>query len=383
MALKRPKDAIAQFENAIAHRAGYATAELNLGNALIERDRHDEAVTHFRKALAARPDWVAGHCRLGFALHMSDRAREGLASYQRARDLDPASAEAWHGIGLLNQTLGHLEESRRAFEKSLELGPSRPSYHRALSETKKYTQDDPQIAAMEALATRMGAFEEEDEQQAELHFALGKAYGDLERHEVAFRHLIAGNAIKHRLEEYDEEANLEMMRHIAKVFTRELLTRNEGAGDPSQVPVFILGMPRSGSTLTEQILASHPQVFGAGELRFFGEMTKSFRGTDVRGFFPEVATTLSPEQLREFGHRYVEQLREYAPGAARITDKMPANFRFVGLIHMVLPNAKIIHTRRDPVDTCVSCFSRLFGKKTFTSRTSPLWGATTPTLTTR
>jgi tetratricopeptide (TPR) repeat protein len=365
VALKRHKDAIAQFEKAIAHRPDYVTAELNLGNALVERDRHDDAVAHFRKALAARPDWVTALCRLGFALHMSDRSREGLVFYLRARELDPASAAAWHGVGLMNQTLGHLEDARRAMEKSLELAPALPAYHRALSETKTYTEDDPQFAAMEALAVKMASFDEE--QQAELHFALGKAYGDLGRHAESFRHLIAGNAIKHRLEEYDEEANLEMMRHIPKVFTRELLARNEGLGDPSQVPVFILGMPRSGSTLTEQILASHPHIFGAGELRFFGEMTKAFRGTDVRGFFPEVATTLSGEQLREFGHHYVEQLRALAPDAERITDKMPANFRLIGLIHMALPNAKIIHTRRDPVDTCISCFSRHFGKKTFSA----------------
>jgi tetratricopeptide (TPR) repeat protein len=365
VAEKRVKQAIAHFEKAIALRPDYALAEFNLGNALSERERHEEAVEHFRRALAVRPDWVAAHCGMGFSLHMSDRSEQGLACYQHALGLNPASAETHHGIGLTLQALGRLKESRVAFDKALELAPGVAGYHRAVAEIRRFSAGDPQLAAMEALAADMPSLPEA--QQAELHFALGKAYGDLDRHEISFRHLIDGNAIKHRLEDYDEAAHLPMMRHIQSVFTAEVLGRHPASGDPSDVPVFILGMPRSGSTLVEQILASHPKVFGAGELRYMAEVTRVFRGKDVSAFFPEVAKSISGEQLRAFGAHYVERVRPRAPEAARITDKMPSNFRFIGFIRMALPNARIIHTRRDPLDTCISCFSRLFGKKSFTS----------------
>jgi tetratricopeptide (TPR) repeat protein len=365
VAQEHSHNAIAHFKRAIALRPDYGLAEFNLANALTTAEKHAEASEHFRRALELKPDWDAALCGLGFSLHTSGRSEEALQYYERALALDPKSAEAHHGIGQVKQTLGRLDESRRALERALELAPNRPSYHRVLAEAKRFRAGDPQLAAMESLLPGIAALPEK--QQAELHFALGKAYGDLDRHELAFRHLIEGNAIKHRLDEYDEPAQLEMMKHIETVFTADLLRRTAGAGDPSDVPIFILGMPRSGSTLTEQILASHPRIFGAGELREFGEATKIYRGRDVSAFFPEVVTSLSGEQLRAFGARYVEQVRALAPTADRVTDKMPSNFRFIGFIHMTLPNAKIIHTRRDPVDTCISCFSRMFGKKSFMS----------------
>jgi tetratricopeptide (TPR) repeat protein len=363
--LDRAKEAIAHFERALVLQPDFASTECNLANALAMLERHPDAVQHFRKALALDPEMVAAHCGLGFSLHMSNHPEQALMSYERARALDPRSAAASHGLGLVTQTLGRLEESRLAFERSIELAPRMPAYHRALAETKRFGSGDPQLAAMEDLAGDMSSLPKR--QQIELHFALGKAYDDLGRHELAFRHLLDGNTMKRQGEEYDEDATLTLWRHIEAVFTAELLQRNAGGGDPSNVPVFILGMPRSGSTLVEQTLASHPQVFGAGELRYMGDAARKFRGRDVSAYFPDVATSMTGEQLRQFGARYVEQIKSHAPAADCVTDKMPSNFRFIGLIHLALPNARIIHTRRDPVDTFLSCFSRLFGAKSFTA----------------
>jgi tetratricopeptide (TPR) repeat protein len=357
--------AIRHFKQAIALRPDYPTAEFHLAGALVNQERHDEATEHYRKALAGRPDWVAALCGLGFALHTSDQTEQGLACYERAVALDPACAEAHHGVGLTQQALGRLSESRQSFAKAVELAPDMPGFHRSLAETKRFRADDPQLATMEGLARRMETYS--DEQQAALHFGLGKAYADLGRHAAAFEHLVQGNAIRHRLDEYNERAQLDMMRHIERVFTAELLRRQPGAGDPSPLPILIVSMPRSGSTLIEQILASHPGVFGAGELRFLPQAAKAFRGRRVEECFPEIANHLSAEQLRQFGARYVEHLRSRAPAAERVTDKMPSNYLYLGLIHMALPNARIIHARRDPLDTCVSCFSHLFSTKSFTA----------------
>ena len=145
------------------------------------------------------------------------------------------------------------------------------------------------------------------------------------------------------------------LERVKAVFTPELMQQKRSLGDPSDVPVFILGMPRSGTTLTEQMLASHPNIFGAGELRDIATALTEFdRRNHGQAPFPEIVPYMSEPQLRQFGARYVSTIRAFAPTAVRITDKMPGNFVFVGLIHLALPRARIVHTRRDPIDTCLS-----------------------------
>ena len=161
---------------------------------------------------------------------------------------------------------------------------------------------------------------------------------------------------------YHEAADQQFFRLIAKTFDAGLVERFAGAGDPSPVPIFVLGMPRSGSTLVEQILASHPQIHAAGEMTNLDRVVRSLRDTVGRPIrFPQCAGGFDTESLRRIGQAYLASLPPLPEGKTRITDKLPSNFIYVGLIRMILPNARIIHTVRDPVDTCVSCFSRLFG----------------------
>src|SRR5262249_20864916 len=192
----------------------------------------------------------------------------------------------------------------------------------------------------------------------DLGFALGKAYDDLGEHERSFNHLLASNALKRRRIVYDEAATLGTFARICEVFTPELMREKRDLGDASPVPVFIIGMPRSGTTLIEQILASHPRVFGAGELTNLSKTVESLDSAPAP--FPEAVSSLGGEQLRQLGAGYVAAVQALAPDAMRITDKLPHNFRFAGLIHLALPNARIIHVRRDPVDTCLSGFARTF-----------------------
>ena len=173
--------------------------------------------------------------------------------------------------------------------------------------------------------------------------------------------MLRGNATKRAQTEYSEVATLDAMDSIRHVFTAELLAARRGLGDPSPVPVFIVGMPRSGTTLVEQTLASHNAVFGAGErpemTLLVGRLTAGRPQTTT---VSEVFWAMPNEAFRRLGADYVGALQPFAPGAARITDKMPANFLYLGLIRLILPNARIIHVMRDPVDTCLSCFSKLF-----------------------
>ncbi len=196
-----------------------------------------------------------------------------------------------------------------------------------------------------------------------MHFALGKAYGDLQQNERSFRHIRDGNALARRRIAYNEAADLGLFDHIRAVFSADLMRTRAALGNPSERPIFIVGMMRSGSSLVEQVLASHPDVFAAGERPDFNEAYKTVRqGIESSATYPDTVPPLTGEQLRRVGDEYLRRIDALAAGrlAERITDKMPGNFSSIGLIRLVLPNARIIHTVRDPIDTCLSCFSKLF-----------------------
>ncbi len=204
--------------------------------------------------------------------------------------------------------------------------------------------------------------------QVSLHFALGKAFSDLGQHERSFRHLRDGNALKRAQLKYNEKEVLGLFERIRATFTPELMEQKCAKGYRSNTPVFIVGMPRSGTTLVEQILASHSRVCGAGEIEAFYQAMMKFRSCNaIEAEFPDFVSAISPNALNRLGSDYIQLTKSLAPTADRIVNKLPLNFKYVGLIHLALPDARIIHVRRDPVDTCFSCFSLLFtGDQSFT-----------------
>ncbi|MDD9878182.1 MAG: TAXI family TRAP transporter solute-binding subunit [Magnetovibrio sp.] len=183
---------------------------------------------------------------------------------------------------------------------------------------------------------------------------MGKALEDRGAYDDAFEMFAAGNALKRPTLDYDLGADRDLMRRIREVFTPDLLGRRLGGGDPDRLAIFILGIPRSGTSLVEQIVASHPDVAGAGELMFLTEISG---GPDA---FPANIPGLDADAFRRLGGAYLDRLRARAPAAARVTDKMPQNFLYVGLIALILPNARIVHCRRTPEDTCLSLYKTLF-----------------------
>jgi tetratricopeptide (TPR) repeat protein len=358
--LDRADDAIAAYQRAIAAEPDYAEAHANLGSLYARNRRFDAATASFRRALAINPDDAEAHNGLGFVLTWSRRPDEALAHYERALVVKPAYAEAHANLGNAFKMLGRLDEARQALERAIELAPHNVAFYASLSEAKRFTKGDPHLAAMQGLARQLASLTSED--RIQIHFALGKAFADLQMPEQGFRHLLEGNRLKRQGIAYDEAAAVGAFDRIRAAFTPELMQTKRGLGHPSLLPVFIFGMPRSGTTLVEQILASHPQVFGAGELTDFADAVAHLgRAGGSAAGFPEAVRPISGPQLAQLGADYLRRIGRLAPTAERVTNKMPANFQFAGLIHLALPNARIIHTRRHPVDTCVSCFSTLFG----------------------
>ena len=357
--LKRYDEAIQYYLNAIAFKANFFEAHNNLGNAVAVSDP-SRAITHFRKAIEINPRYADAHNNLGNVLGGLGRYEEAIACYRRALAIEPRMAETFYCLGNALITLGRISEGRDALEQAIFLAPGYPEFYRSLGECKRFTADDPHLATMEALAQDMNSLAED--QHIILHFALGKAYEDIQRHGAAFHHLREANRLKRRQIDYDEATTLGIHTRVADIFTPELMRGRTAQGAPSERPVFILGMPRSGTTLIEQMLASHPGVFGAGETLAFHDAVQqviSPHGPSSHAF-PEAVATLPAEQLRRIGEHYLRHMTALAPKADKITDKALGNFVFAGLIHMALPNARIIHACRNPVDTCLSCFSKLF-----------------------
>ena len=329
-----------------------------------EAGRLAEAEIFYRQALAVQPNNADALNLLGIIAHqMASEERgkldEAIALYRRAIRIKPTYGEAHANLGVALQQQGKLEDAREAFEKAIEVAPTRAATYRFLSSVKQFSATDPHIASMESMMRGITSLSPDDE--IDLHFALGKAYGDLGNYTKSFYHLLEGNALKRRRIVYDEQTMLAMFDRIRAVFTPQQMRDKEGCGYASSVPVFIVGMPRSGTTLVEQILASHPKVFGAGELNEFGKAVDRLSGTNAaRSYFPELISSIPNEQLGGIGASYINAITAIAPAAERIVDKLPMNFLFTGLIYLALPNARIIHMRRSSVDTCLSCFGRLF-----------------------
>jgi tetratricopeptide (TPR) repeat protein len=359
MAMKRPADALRLYDAALRIKPDFAIALSNRAQALIELKHPDSALASVDRAIALNPRDPDAHSVRGNALLDLERHVEALGSYDRAISLNPNSPLPHNNRGITLVQQGRIEEGNVALETAIRLSPLCGKSYYNLTQSKQFVANDPILSAMEELARKSSLLNAED--LTNLHFALGKAYADVADYERSFHHLSVGNAGKRREVPYDEATALETLARTRATHTREIVDRNCLERNPSQVPVFIVGMPRSGSTLVEQILASHRDVHGAGEISDFGRKMSRLGGAVAEALVhPEAVSRISDQQLSRLGTNYVESIRAAAPPASRIVNKMLGNFRFVGLIALALPGARFIHVRRDPIDTCVSCFSTLF-----------------------
>jgi tetratricopeptide (TPR) repeat protein len=331
----------------------------NLANVYQRLGQMEQAISHYKTAIDINPSYADAYGNLGNAYLVLDRLEDSIEQNRRALELKPARFGSHNNLGVAFQALGQFEEAEQAFSRALELAPNEASVHLNLANMGRFKQGDARLPGLRKLLREVASLDVDN--QIAAHFAMGKALGDLGQYHDAFRHLLKGNALKRRTFDYDEPQRLSMFENVRTTFSRDFMKARSDGGDKSWSPIFIVGMPRSGTTLLEQVLASHSKVFGAGELETFKEaMADCVNRHGILPAYPDLAAALSPDQIRELGEMYTTRVRPLAPNAERIVDKMPLNFIFVGLIHLALPNARFINMRRDPLDTCVSCFSLLF-----------------------
>jgi tetratricopeptide (TPR) repeat protein len=324
-------------------------AHLNLGNALLAMNALYDADAAYRNGLEVSPD----HALLLTAHAMAQRALGRLAdaeaSARRARELEPARADTLALLGSLAIDRGRFADAEDLLRQALTLDPQLPEALTSLMAVRKMTPAD---APWREAAERLLARGLPVAHASNLHHALGKYHDDVGEADAAFEHHRQGNEIARASRaRYDREEMTGRVRRILSVFDAGALAALSSAGCDSERPVFVVGMPRSGTTLTEQILASHPQVHGAGELLFW-----IFAADAERAAPPEQRAQL----IAQLGRDYLDGLASLAPGATRIIDKLPVNFQNLGLIHAALPRARFIHMQRNALDTCLSIYFQGF-----------------------
>ncbi len=408
----QPGDAIAPLSEAAFLDPANATIQHDLGLACLEVGRLPEAVEAFREAVAINPRFTDAHFRLGIALEKLGDAGGAVRAYDRATELLPSHTEAWFRVGALVFTLGHGDEAAGCFRRAAATGP-KTSFGR-LGAARALLTEDRDLEAEKALRQMLalepdnamaldllgnlladsGRFDEarsyfaravdraplmagsyydlvrcwrigpddgdllarmeraletpglEDTQRLRLHLALGKAAADLGEHARAMRAFDAADAVRRRFRAFDSAAfEAEITRMIDR-FTPDFVAGTASLGNPDATPVLIVGMPRSGTTLMEQIISSHPDVRAGGELNFWNDRGAAWAALGPDGSLADFLARVSRD--------YLGVLRGIGPRAVRVTDKMPFNFLWAGLIHVAFPRATIIHCRRAPIDTALS-----------------------------
>jgi len=355
--LDRPADAAKALERALALKPDSAEIRVNASQTFRRAGRLVEALTHARRAVELRPEWAEAHVHLGIALQERGELGAAVEAYRRGVGLDPANAQAHNNLGVALQMQGRFDEAGRSYRAALDLLPGYAEAHRHLT-TLRRAHPAGHAREIEAL---LASREPSDTQRAHLYFALAKIDEDEGRHREAFEHWRQGNELKRARVHFDPFVHDRLIERIVETFSAELIAKRDSLGDDSRLPVFVVGMPRSGTTLVEQIVSSHPAVHGGGELGFLLNLERRLAASipEPRGW-PECARGIDAGVARRFQGVYLEHLRGLAASAWRITDKLPENFLRVGLATLLFPRAAVIHCRRNPLDTCLSNYFQLF-----------------------
>jgi len=354
-------DAEALLRRASQIAPGYAEVLMLLGSTLLERNRFADAAEAFKKMIKIRPNSDAAWAGLGQAFARGDRTDKAEEALARSIELNPNVPLVHMSYGHILKTNGDQEKALKAYRQAILLKPNFGEIYWSMANLKIFKFEEAEVAAMEE---QLRADELGDSAEAHFRFALGKAYEDKRDYDKAWHYYDTGNQKQRGLISHDPVEMELKHAQIMDVFTDEFLQQHSGNGFDVPDPIFVVGMPRSGSTLIEQILASHSMVEGTAELPFLGKMAASmgrYRADSVR--FPEAIKDFRKQDWRAYGKQYIEASADHRVlDTPYFTDKLPNNFPLVGLIHLILPNAKIINARRHPIDCCLGNYKQLWGK---------------------
>jgi|TARA_B110000238_G_scaffold144188_1_gene155507 tetratricopeptide (TPR) repeat protein len=350
--LNKFNEAEASCKKAIELNPDYVVAHNNLSNTLKKLDRLDEAESSYRITIALKPDYVEAHYNLSVMLQELDRLSEAEESCKKAIELKPNYSEAHNNLGITLQKIGRIEEAKESYKKAIEFKSDYVEAHLNLSQLKSFNNKDQQFIQIQNLYLNQALT---DDQRCHLSFALGKASEDLNQFDKSFKYYTEGNTLRKKSMTYNINQDIELFDQLKKsypVIKKNSLETFNFQNEPKLI--FILGMPRSGTTLVEQIISSHSEVMGAGELSYI----EQFGDKTARGI-----SKINNNVLINFRESYLKKIQALSKGSSMVTDKMTINFRYIGLIYSAFPKAKIIHIKRNSAATCWGNYKQLFSNK--------------------
>ena len=346
------QEAKASSLKAIALKPDFAEAFNNLGITLKAMGRLSEAEANLTQAATLKPDFAGAHYNLGNLYQAMGRLDESLACFEKALAFSPHYAEAHNGLGVTFQEQGRLKDAKEHYENAISLMPEYTEAHMHLTAVKTfYTRDQQYLKMLELYHDDALS----DERRCHINFGLAKACDDLQMFEEAFSHYVEGNSLRKKLLKYEINMDLKRFAQIKETYSQLKLASQQSAISASKlVPIFILGLPRSGTTLVEQIISASSEVTGAGELPYL-----TMFGSEIA----TGSTSITPNILLALRQKYLDKLREVSEGNLKVTDKMPHNFLYIGVLSAAFPEAKIIHVKRDPAAVCWANFRSSFAHR--------------------
>jgi tetratricopeptide (TPR) repeat protein len=349
--LGRYKEAEASFNQAIQIKSDFPDALSNLGNSLMLKGQYAGAEQFLRRAIKLNPRYVDARVNLGLTLAFWNRLRDAKSQFDKALKYQPRNADALSGLAHISMTEGDFHRAGAMLSRALEAKPRMPRALALQAGLRKMTPADSAwlTSAEEAAGSEIAPLEE-----SELRFAIAKYYDDVQDFKRAFQNYKRANdLLKAVAEPYDREAHKGIVDRMIRNYTRDVVARMNGGASNSIKPIFVVGMPRSGTSLIEQIISSHPSAKGGGEVEFWADAMHKHEALIKDG-------PLDESTRKELAEAYLRTLVAKSGDALRIVDKAPVNSDYLGVIHSVFPNARIIYMQRDPIDTCLSCYFQKF-----------------------
>ncbi len=355
VAQSNARDGIRLISLAVQFRPNDPTVLNNLGNAYLSERQWLDSIEYLERAVALKPDFLEALSNLGRAYRHSDQSDESEYCYRKMLERSPNNVMALIGMSRIYQDRGMAEESEELIQKVLKFRGGRLQAYSLFAHTRKFKERPSELDEIEKMIAKL----KDGQEKCQLHYAAGKMYDDLKEYDDAFKHYKAGNDLTQI--EHSHDAFVRLVDRTISVCDKKFFEERKGWGVESDRPIFIVGMPRSGTTLREQIIGSHPDAFGAGELEHIKRIQMKI-GTLVPEPkpFPENLELLTKEGSVIAGRWYLRALERHSSTAKHVTDKMPHNFLSLGMMAVIFQNAKFIHSKRNPMDTSLSCFMHNF-----------------------
>lgn len=366
LGLDQYDDALFYFKKTLRIKSHYPEAYYGIAKIYLGKHNHIEAERYISKAIAIHTQQVEFYYLLAEIYREQGKHSEALAQLDLALSIDSSVTSLYIGKGNILMEIGEIDSAEAQFLIAAEdpKVDTRILAHYCLIQLRKNKQDSQSLK--ELLSIVNNSQETTHNKLEYAYFALGKYYDDLGESAKAFMYFTQGCHLKRKRFTYNTAEQVQVTNKLINTFTKDTVEKLREFANPSALPIFIIGMPRSGTTLVEQIIASHPNVYGAGELTFFTDLIHS-AGNNTQLSYPYNIPYLLPQDFHDVTQKYLSHLQRISSCASRITDKMPYNFNVIGLIHALFPNAKIIHVKRNPIDTCLSCYTKLFSQGHFYS----------------